>query len=77
MRKYFLNNINKMIFYKGYNNEWYNRDLSIEKSLVLNYEIQPSQVKIGINFFTFWLILFKDKWNSKFKFLIIKQNEQV
>ena len=58
-----------MEIYQSKGDNWYQRDIPYEKSLVLNYEIWPSQVIIGVKVRNTWITLFRDKWNNKIKFL--------
>lgn len=62
------------MFYFGGNDNWYERDIEIEKYLVLNYEIMPSQVILSINLFYVRLVLFRTKFENKVKLLKINNN---
>ena len=62
------------MFYFGGNDNWYERDIEIEKYLVLNYEIMPSQVILSANLFLIRLVLFKTKFENKVKLLKISNN---
>ena len=65
------------MFYFGKNDNWYERDIQIEKYLVLNYEIWPSQVVMSINLFTTNIVLFKTKFDNKFKLIKIKNGRSI
>ena len=58
-----------MEIYQSKGDNWYQRDIPYEKSLVLNYEIWPSQVIIAVKVRNTWITLFRDKWSNKIKFL--------
>lgn len=62
------------MFYFGGNDNWYERDIKIEKYLVLNYEIMPSQVILSVNLFYTRLVLFRTKFENKVKLLKINNN---
>ena len=62
------------MFYFGKNDSWYERDIEIEKYLVLNYEIMPSQVILSVNLFYTRLVLFRTKFENKVKLLKINNN---
>ena len=62
------------MFYFGGSDNWYERDIKIEKSLVLNYEIMPSQVILSVNLFYTRLVLFRTKFENKVKLLKINNN---
>lgn len=64
------------MFYFGGNDNWYERDIEIEKYLVLNYEIMPSQVILSINLFYVRLVLFRTKFENKVKLLKINNNDR-
>ncbi len=57
------------MIYRFVDNEWYNRNISLEHTLVLNYDIMPDQVLFGIRFNKTWYVLFRDKWNRKIRLL--------
>ena len=62
------------MFYFGGNDNWYERDIEIEKYLVLNYEIMSSQVILSANLFFIRLVLFRTKFENKVKLLKINNN---
>lgn len=62
------------MFYFGGSDNWYERDIKIEKYLVLNYEIMPSQVILSVNLFYTRLVLFRTKFENKVKLLKINNN---
>jgi hypothetical protein len=60
-----------MKIYKKISNDWFNRDIWIERHLVLTYEIWPEQILFAIRIPTWWFTFFRDKWNERIKFLYI------
>ena len=60
------------MFYFGKNDSWYERDIEIEKYLVLNYEIWPSQVLIYVNLFKIKFVIFRTKFDKRTKLLKLK-----
>ena len=55
--------------YRFVDNNWYNRIIDVERRLVLNYDIMPDQIIIGVKVYNWWFIIFRDKWNKKIKFI--------
>jgi hypothetical protein len=60
-----------MKIYKKISNDWFNRDIWIERHLVLTYEIWPEQILFAIRIHKWWFTFFRDKWNERIKFLYI------
>lgn len=59
------------------NNDWFNREIWLERELVLSYEIWPEQIIFAVRLHKWWFTIFRDKWTKRIKLLTINGNKQL